>query len=61
MMRWLCALTNHRQFAIREVTDDGRLRTRCMNCWTVSLGIRIGQDEPEPEPPVEASSTKETT
>ena len=49
MMRWLCAALGHQGHTIMERGKDGRLWTRCLNCWTVSPGIQIGhEDEPEP-------------
>lgn len=44
MMRWLCAALGHQGHTIMERGKDGRLWTRCINCWTVSPGIQIGRD-----------------
>jgi hypothetical protein len=45
MMRFICALNGHPN-SILEMSD-GRLWTRCLDCWDVSPGIAIGM-EPEP-------------
>ena len=59
MMRWLCALNGHRGQTILERDDAGRIRTRCLNCWTVSPGIKIGrEDQLEPETTTDSSLEK---
>ena len=54
MMRWLCAAFGHQGHTIMERGKDGRLWTRCLNCWTVSQGIQIGHDD-KPKPADDAA------